>query len=60
MTERIPPLQLTRYKSFLVRIWREGVDGPWRASVQNVTTREKHLFATLELLCLFLLTQEEA
>ena len=60
MIDLIPPMHLTHNKSFLVRIWREGENGPWRASVQDVRSGEKRLFATLELLCLFLLMQEDS
>lgn len=43
-----------QYQSFLVRMWRDGPDMPWRASVQNVLTGEQRRFANVESLFLFL------
>lgn len=42
------------YQSFLLRMWRERPDGAWRASLENVTSGEKHGFAHLEQLVAFL------
>ena len=46
-----------RYRSYLVRLWQDAPEGPWRAVVQNVITNERHGFATLEELCAFLQDQ---
>lgn len=42
------------YRSYLLRLWREKVDVDWRASLQNVLTGERHVFANLEQLFVFL------
>jgi hypothetical protein len=35
------------YQSYLLRIWKDNIDGEWRASLQNVATDECQNFATL-------------
>lgn len=40
--------------SYLLRLWRSGADGAWRASLQSVQTGERHMFADLESLLTFL------
>lgn len=47
------------YYAFVVRLWREGEAGAWRATLQEVQTGEKHFFTSLERLCLYLLTLDE-
>lgn len=48
------------YRAFVLRVWRDGEQGAWRASLQNAATGQKLYFATLERLCLFLLALDEA
>lgn len=36
-----------RYRSYLVRLWRETPDGPWRCQVQCVGTGQAWRFAGL-------------
>lgn len=55
------PTILTRingYHSFLLRLWQEQADAPWRASLQNVQTGAVVRFASLNALMAFL--QEQA
>lgn len=47
------------YRAFILRVWCEGERGMWRASLQNAVTGKKLYFATLERLCLFLLSLDE-
>jgi len=46
------------YHSFLLRLWQEEPDTPWRASLQNVQTGTVVRFASLNALVAFL--QEQA
>jgi hypothetical protein len=34
------------YIAYLVRLWQDNQQGPWRASAQSVQTGEKVLFAS--------------
>jgi hypothetical protein len=45
-----PPM----YLSFLLRLWRESEYGAWRASLESVTTGERHGFGSLASLIAFL------
>jgi hypothetical protein len=40
--------------SYLLRLWRAGADGSWRASLQSIPSGERHMFADLESLVAFL------
>jgi hypothetical protein len=42
------------YHSFLLRVWREGEQGAWRSSLENVMTGERHSFPNLASLYDFL------
>ncbi|MFN8485913.1 MAG: hypothetical protein U0768_22960 [Anaerolineae bacterium] len=42
------------YHSFLVRLWRESAEGPWRASAHCVQTGETLRFASVEALFAYL------
>lgn len=42
------------YYAYLLRIWREGDQGGWRASLENPHTGEKMGFADMEKLFVFL------
>ncbi len=45
-----------RYRSYLVRLWREAPSGPWRCHVQCVSTGRELRFAGLQGLFDFLET----
>jgi hypothetical protein len=47
------------YHSYLLRLWQETGDDPqmWRASLEDVQTRERHCFVRFEELVRFLLSQ---
>lgn len=45
------------YHAYLLRLWRSGADGSWRASLQVVQTGERHMFADLGSLLAFLIEQ---
>lgn len=51
-----PPARVDQ-RSYLLRLWRSGADGRWRASLQAVQTGERHMFADLESLLGFLVDQ---
>ena len=44
----------TIYKAFLVRMWQDTPDSPWRASAQSVLTGEVVRFATFAALLSYL------
>jgi hypothetical protein len=46
--------KLPHYTSYLVRLWQDSRQGPWRASAQSVQTGERVLFASLAELFTFL------
>ena len=48
------------YKSFLVRIWREDDDAPWRASLMHIPTQETQTFVSVQALLLHLYGQATA
>lgn len=45
------------YHSYLLRLWRDGANHPWRASLHCSATGEKFAFADLLALFTFLLEQ---
>lgn len=47
----------TNYQAYMLRIWQEDEELPWRASLQNPHTGEQHHFATLSHLFAFLEAQ---
>jgi hypothetical protein len=47
----------TDYHSYLLRIWRDGPQRPWRASMQCATTDTLHYFADMSHLIAFLKAQ---
>lgn len=49
------PAHREEHRSYLLRIWRAGEDGGWRASLQSIPGGERHMFADLESLLRFLL-----
>lgn len=48
------------HRSYLLRLWRSGGDGGWRASLQSVQTGDRHMFADLESLLIFLVEQAQS
>ncbi len=48
-----------RYHAYLVRLWQDRPDSPWRALVRNCANDEERRFATVEELFLFLYQQTE-
>ena len=48
------------YHSYLLRLWRDGANHPWRASLQCSTTGEKFAFADMLTLFAFLVEQVAA
>ena len=54
MSFRPRALNLPNYTAYLVRLWQDHPQGPWRASAQSVQTGERVLFASLAELFAFL------
>jgi hypothetical protein len=46
-----------QHYSYLLRLWRSGADGEWRASLQSVQNGERHMFVDLASLVVFLVDQ---
>jgi len=42
------------YHAYLLRLWREGPDAPWRAMVEDTGNGRKQAFPTLQHLIIFL------
>jgi len=47
------------YQSYILRLWRESVDGEWRASLQNVTSGDVNNFGSLSDLFMFICQKTE-
>lgn len=47
-------LDTRRYQSYLLRLWRDDVQGEWRASLQDTLTCQKYFFPDLASLYGFL------
>ena len=45
------------YHAYLLRLWREHANAPWRVSLQSAETRERQYFANLADLVAHLETQ---
>jgi hypothetical protein len=52
-----PNIDPDRYRSYLLRLWREGPDAPWRCQVQCVGTGQELRFAGLAELLEFLVAE---
>jgi hypothetical protein len=50
------PVSQSRQFIYVLRVWREDADTPWRASVQSAVTGDRTYFAVLEDVCGFLHT----
>ena len=48
-----------QYQSFLVRLWQDDKDAPWRVSVKHVATGKLRLFDSLESFFVYLQAQTE-
>ena len=49
-----------QYQAYLLRLWQETPQSPWRASLQFVATGERRNFADVESLLAFLRSQIES
>lgn len=47
-------IQSNHYKAYLLRLWREGDDGDWRAILEDAHSEARRGFASLEALFKFL------
>lgn len=47
-------VQSTRYQAYLLRLWREGEQGNWRAILQDAHSETQRGFASLQSLFDFL------
>ena len=45
------------YRAYLVRLWQDGPNAPWRALTRNVLTQDEQHFASVEELFVFLQDQ---
>jgi len=62
-SERQPKQKLTAplaYQAYLIRIWQDGQQAPWRASAQEVQSGEVKRFASLMALFAFLEAQTKS
>ena len=50
----------TTYRAYLIRLWRDGAEGTWRASAQSVDGQVIVRFASLAALYAFLRAQTQA
>ncbi len=55
----VHPTDRPEHWSYLLRIWRAGGAGGWRASLQSIPAGERHMFANLESLLAFLLNRAQ-
>lgn len=47
----------SEYRSYLLRLWRAGEHGPWRAMLAPVGRDERHSFSALDELFAYLETE---
>ncbi|MDX1689333.1 MAG: hypothetical protein R3248_15225 [Candidatus Promineifilaceae bacterium] len=43
-----------QYRAYLLRLWRDGTETPWRIMLKSVPAGEQHSFTDLESLFLYL------
>ncbi|RME45195.1 MAG: hypothetical protein D6796_10805 [Caldilineae bacterium] len=55
----MPDSPYRHYRSYLLRLWRDGEHAPWRASLENTLTRKRYNFPTLKKLFEFLAGDEQ-
>ena len=54
-----PPTSIPNYRAYLVRIWRDSEQAPWRATVTFVQTGEVRKFADPQMVWAFIQLQLE-
>lgn len=47
---------LDRYQAYMLRLWKDGAESPWRASLEAVHTGARRHFADVDRLIHFLQT----
>lgn len=47
----------SQYRSYLLRLWRDGEGKTWRVMLEHVSSHERHGFADVDELCAFLREQ---
>ena len=47
------------YKSYMLRMWRESLEGEWRASLQDVVTSESHNFPSVKAMMEYLAVENK-
>ena len=57
--EQDSPAIFTQYQSYLLRLWQETPQTPWRVSLQSTVNNERFGFSSLESLFAFLESQIE-
>ena len=50
----MPASNWPAYRAYLLRLWKENRDSPWRASLEDAHTGARHAFADPEKLLAFL------
>jgi hypothetical protein len=55
-----PAIGSRRSRSYLLRLWQEAPDLPWRAMLRSVTTQQEQVFPDLEGLLAFLQDQAQS
>jgi hypothetical protein len=58
-TDRQDARPYDAYQAYLVRLWQDSADGPWRALARDAASGEEHRFATIEQLFLFIHRQTQ-
>lgn len=48
------PLLVHQYHAYLLRLWRDDDRTPWRATLEDAQTAERHAFADPEQLWLYI------
>lgn len=59
MNERVDPavtIGSRRSRSYMLRVWQEELESPWRAMLRDVITKQEHVFRNLEDMAAFLNT----
>jgi hypothetical protein len=47
------------FHTFVIRIWPDTVDRPWRATVKHVQRSDEHHFASIERLLIFVASRAD-
>ena len=47
------------YYAYLIRLWRTGLEGPWRASLEDAKTGDRIGFSGLSEACAYLLAKTQ-